>query len=203
MIIVNIPMTLDIRRIQYDCKGSGLKSSDKAVAYPVNAFLEKNLRPEDTVTCLLIVKHSIYSKSEDNIRLFREELEEINQSIGARIDYSIIDSEFEENWSVYERLMSQIVEYIKDESHITVDMTYGPKDLPIVEFSALNFAEKFLGCRIDHILYGQGFFNENQELVGGQLCDMSPLYSLNSLTNSLSCTNAGKARSLLRTLIAI
>ena len=39
--------------------------------------------------------------------------------------------------------MLKIVDEIEDNSHILCDITYGPKDLPIVLFSVLNFAEKY------------------------------------------------------------
>lgn len=202
-ILVNIPMTIHIQKTRYGKETHGLKASDREVFFPVNAFLEKLLRPEDTLKCILIMKHSLYSKSIQNLELYKSELEEINQEIGAEIDHVIIDSDFAEERSVHEKLMAQIVEQIKDGSHIIVDMTYGPKDLPIVEFTALHFAEKFLGCQVDNIIYGQGLFNENNEFVAGELCDLSPLYSLHSLTDTMSCNDPDKARKLLKNIIEI
>jgi len=202
-ILVNIPMTIQIQKTRYGMKTHGVKASDRDVAFPVNAFLEEMIRPEDTLKCVLIVKHSIYSHGAQNAQLFQSELEEINQGIGAKIEYTIIDSEFDEERSVHEKLMAEIVDRIEDGSHIIMDMTYGPKDLPIVEFSALHFAERFLGCQVDNIIYGQGFFNEDNEFVAGELCDLSPLYSLHSLTDTMSCSDPDKARKLLRTIIEI
>lgn len=54
--------------------------------------------------------------------------------------------------------MGRIIDEIDDESHIIADITYGLKDLPIIIFSALGFAERFLGCEIDAIIYGQANF---------------------------------------------
>ena len=50
--------------------------------------------------------------------------------------------------------MGSIVDELEIGARVLVDTTYGPKDLPIVIFTALNFAEKFLECQIDNIIYG-------------------------------------------------
>ena len=78
-----------------------------------------------------------------NTEFFKEELEAVNIEIGADIEYKIIDSEFEEHQTVHEQLMKDIVAQIPDNSHIYVDITYGPKDLPIVLFTTLNLQRNF------------------------------------------------------------
>ena len=98
--------------------------------------------------------------------------------------------------------MSKIVDEIEDNSHIICDTTYGPKDLPIVLFSVLNFAEKYLKCDIDNILYGQATFVDGKP-TDTKLCDMSPLYYLNSVTNTIRCDDPNKAREMLKNLLSL
>ena len=196
-VIVNIPMTINVQKVVYGINPEGVKGSARAVSFPIVSYLEANIRAADEINFVLIAQRSSHSKSEANIELLKEEVGEVNEAIGAKISYDIIYSEFLEERSVHERLMNEIVKRIEDGASLLVDMTFGSKDVPIVEFSALNFAEKFLHCQVDRIIYGQGIFNEEQKIVDAKLCDLSPLYSLNSLTNTLGVTDSARARQML------
>ena len=192
-VIVDIPMTQTISENTY--KGR--------YAFPIAAFLEGQMKPEDEIRCILLAKHSAYSRSEERIRLFQEEMKRANESCGAAITYQIIDSEFEEEKEVHEKLMAEIVKNIDNQSHILADITFGPKDVPIIVFAVLNFAEKFLDCVVDNIIYGQGFFDKENRFVGGKICELIPLYSLSSLTNTLECPDPDKARAMLNSIVAL
>ena len=132
----------------------------------------------------------------------KTELTEANANIGAAISYCEIDTDFEQTKSVHEQLMGRIVDVLSIGSHILVDITYGPKDLPIVIFSALNFAEKYLDCTVDNIVYGQASF-VNGKAVDTKICDMIPLYCLGSITNTIRCDEPEKAKSMLKALLAL
>ena len=100
------------------------------------------------------------------------------------------------------QLMGKIVDEIDNGSHIIVDITYGPKDLPIIIFTALGFAEKFLECEVDAIIYGQASFVDGH-VVNTKICDMSPLYYLSSVTNTIKCDEPEKARKALKSLLSL
>lgn len=172
-------------------------------SYPITAFLSEKMKPEDEIKCILLTKHSAFSVSNERVDLFREEMDLANEGIGAKISYHVIESQFEEDREVHEKLMAEIVRHIEDGSHILADITFGPKDVPIIVFAVLNFAEKFLGCEVDNIIYGQGFFDRNNEFVGGKICELIPLYSLSSLTNTLECQNSDKARAMLDSIVSL
>ena len=72
----------------------------------------------------------------------------------------------------------------------------------IVLFAALNFAEKFLHCEIENILYGQATFIDGNP-TNTKLCDLVPLYYLNSVANTIRCDNSQKARELLKDLLSL
>ena len=123
-------------------------------------------------------------------------------SVGANIVYKIIETDYSEEQFVHEKLMSDIIDELDENVHIQCDITYGPKDLPIVLFSALNFAEKFLHCDIDNILYGKVTFVDGKPM-DTKLCDMVPLYYLNSVTNTIRCDDSQKARKMLKDLLSL
>ena len=157
IVICNVPMREDSIKCVYKSSDLSLPTIDTPVYYPVNAFLGKTLKKDDDIKIVLVVKKDSQNQGKKNAAKYVEELLNVNK-VGAKIDYKIIETEFSEEHSVHEYLMSKIVDEIEDNSHIICDTTYGPKDLPIVLFSALNFAEKYLKCDIDNILYGQATF---------------------------------------------
>ena len=204
IVICNIPMKEKslIKESVYVSGDESLPVSSNAVRYPINAFLEKTLQSQDEVKAVLLVKKDEYSHYQENAADFVKELLKANEKIGAKIEYKIIDTDFLEKQEIHEELLSKIVDEIEDGSTILADITYGPKDLPIVIFSALNFAEKYLNCEIDHIVYGQANF-ENGVVVNTKICDMVPLYYLNSVTNTIREDDPQKARKMLKSLLSL
>lgn len=195
-------MKLNVEPSVYKNTNRKLDVSDRKVRYPVNALLEKNLAADDNVTALLLVKKANYGDSEKNTQLFIDELNTVNESIGATIEYKIIETDFEQNKTVYEKLLGKLVEEIKDGESIMADITYGPKDVPIIVFYALNFAEKFLDCVITNIVYGQADFIDNKP-VNTRVCDMLPLFAIGSVINMAFEDNSDRARELLSGMISL
>lgn len=201
-IICNIPMKENVDQVLYSSDDKSIPVADKKVRYPICAFLEKTMTAEDELKVIILVKKDSYGHYNRNTELFKEELAEANANIDASIEYTVIDTDFEEARSVHEQLMGKIVDEFSAGSHILVDTTYGPKDLPIVIFAALNFAEKFLDCTVDNIVYGQASFVDGQA-VDTKICDMIPLYCLGSITNTIHCTEPEKAKSMLKALLSL
>lgn len=202
IVICGIPMKAKVDQVIYANEDKSLPVANRPVRYPINAFLEETLKSSDELKVVLLVKKDEHSHHEKNICYFKAELDQANSKIGAAVSYSIIDTDFSQNKSVHEELLGKLVEELDIGAHILVDSTYGPKDLPVVIFTALNFAEKFLGCTIDNIIYGQASF-VNGHAVDTKLCDMIPLYYLGSITNTIHCVEPEKAKSMLKTLLSI
>ena len=202
IIFCNIPMKEKIEKNRYQSEDLSLETSERAVAYPINAFLEKTLIADDDLKIILLVKKDKFGHYKKNAEVFKAEFFEANKEIGAKYEFKIIDTDFSEERAIHEQLMSKIVDELDDGSHILADITYGPKDLPIVLFSALNFAEKFLGCDIDNIIYGQADFVDGKP-VNTQICDMVPLFYLNTVTNTIHCDTPDKARKTLKSLLSL
>lgn len=201
-IICNIPMKEVVDQSVYVSDDLSVQVSDRAVRYPINALLEKNMSSEDEIKIILLLKKDDLGYYEKNKAEFEKELEEVNAQCNAKINVKVIDTEFSQERAIHEQLMGSIVDAIDNESHIIVDITYGPKDLPIIIFTALGFAEKFLECEIDAIIYGQGNFVDGH-VVNTKICDMSPLYYLTSVTNTINCDDPEKARKTLKSLLSL
>lgn len=201
-VICNIPMKEKVDQVVYSSNDKSLPVSEKKVRYPICAFLEMTMSPDDDLKVILLVKKDNYDYYMRNIEYFKQELSEANDGIGASISYCVIGTDFTETRSVHEQLMGRIVDELDVDSHILVDITYGPKDLPVVIFSTLNFAEKFLDCTVDNIVYGQASF-VNGKAVDTKICDMIPLYCLGAITDTIHCSDSDKAKAMLKTLLSL
>ena len=201
ILICNVPMG-NKSKLVYPCRDLSLPTSDKAYTYPSLSFLEKTIESSDELKVILLAKKSEYSDWERNVEIFKEDLINANAE-NIKVDFSVIDTDFSEEQSVHEELMKKIIDEIEEKTKIIADVTYGPKDLPLIVFAALGFAEKFLGCSIDNIIYGQSDFDKDGRPQNPRICDFIPLYSLCSLTGTINCHDADKARKMLNTLLSL
>ena len=201
IVICNIPMKEKVDKVQYISDDKSLPVADREVYYPISAFLEKTLKPGDELKVILLVKKDKYTHYKKNTEIFLNELKAVNTA-GAVINHIVIDTDFVQSQAVHEQLMGKIVDELETGSHILVDTTFGPKDLPIVIFAALNFAEKFLDCTIDNIIYGQASFVKGKA-VDTKICDMIPLYCLSSISNTIHCNSPENARAMLKNLLSL
>lgn len=193
-------MKENVSKCQYVSDDLSLPVSESLVSYPINAMLEKTLNENDDITAILLIKKDENGYYKKNVSSCVEEILSVAEKAKALIEYKIIDTEFSQDQSIHDQLLLSIVNEIEPGMHIVADITYGPKDLPIVLFTALNFAEKFLDSEIENIVYGQAIFVDGKP-VNTKICDMSPLYYLNSVTNSVQCDSPENAKRMLKSLL--
>lgn len=202
IIICSIPMRDNVAGIVHSSGDMSLPVSGKPYRYPVNSFLSQTVNEGDELKVILLIKKDgnlFYKKNTDDYKL---EMEGICSSAGAKADFVLIDTAFAQERETHEQLMGRLIDEIDTGAHIIADITYGPKDIPIVIFSALNFAEKFLRCEIDNIVYGKADFKDDR-VVSSVICDMVPLYCLSSVTNTIKCDDPQRARQMLKSLLSI
>lgn len=201
IVICNIPMKENVDKSVYTSNDLSLPASSRAVRFPINAFLEETMKQDDELKFVLLTKNDEYSYARKNAEDFISEIDEINKNIGAKLEFVTIDTVFSQELSIHGELMAKIVDQIDVDSHILADITYGSKDMPIVLFSAMEFAERFLRCEIDNIIYGQANF-EKGNAVNTKICDMISLYGLNIVTGAIHCDEPEKARQMLKALLS-
>ena len=202
VLFCNIPMSINAQKCVYTSEDYSVPVSNTAVMFPVNAFFEKTLCKDDEIKAILLVKKDHNGQYKSNVTACIEELMTAAEKTEAKVEYKIIDTEFSEKQAIHDNLLMDIINEFEDDAHIIADITYGPKDLPIVLFTALNFAEKYFNCEIENIVYGQAHFvdGEPKKTI---ICDMVPLYYLNSVANSVQCESSEKAKEALKTLLSI
>ena len=167
------------------------------VRFPINGLLAKTLKKDDEVKVVRIVTEKEVSEdiSEEILKYQQEELDKINESIGAKISYEEVRETFKETSDIVQSRFRQIVGALENGCEIYADITYGPKTLTPVLFYALGFAEKFFDADIKNIVYGKAVFDKNKQPIpdATELFDVTPLYYLNSLTNVMNAPDGKTA----------
>ena len=77
---------------------------------------------------------------------------------------------------------------------IAAKISYGPKPLPMILICVLSFAEKFLNCDVKSVVYGKVSFGQDNKACSPELFDVTSLYYLNNLTNSMVAGDGKEAR---------
>ena len=206
IIITNIPLKKELHAFEY-CYEGKRSTKNREVIFPINAVLQDKLEKNDNVKVIMLAKQDVEGNSSINVEHFKSELNEINKNINAHIEYETLSTPFVETKDIYERLLRQIIGLIDNESELYADITYGPKALPIIMFTVLNFAEKYLNCDINYIAYGKVDYvddgNNRGVSVPANPClyDMRSIYYLNSITNSFNYKNSKDAIKALDSLL--
>lgn len=158
------------------------------VRLPINALLAKTLKKDEELKVVRIITEGEFSES--SAKQQQEELDKINENIGAKITYTDVRESFKETSDIVQSRFRQIVGTFENNCEIYADMTYGPKTLTPVLFYALGFAEKFFDADVKNIVYGKFRFDDNNS---AEIYDVTALYYLNSLTNVMSAPDGKTA----------
>lgn len=194
IIFCDIPMKKQLDSMVYAGSGNTNISYSEPVVFPINAMLTENLKKDDEVNVILLRTLDKDGNSDKNTSLFIKELDSINSKIGAKITYETVDSEFKETKDNHEARLKAILDKLEENSQIYADITFGPKPFPMILMCVLSFAEKFLNCDVKSVVYGKVNFDENNKATSPELYDVTSLYYLNNLTNSMVAADGKEAR---------
>ena len=180
IIFCDIPMQSELKAMNY--KENNKIYSRKSV-YAINACIAEELKFGDEVKIILLKKKDLSGISTAN------------------------ETPFEETRSIHEKLLRAMVGELEEKAEIYADITYGPKPLPIIMFSVLNFADKFFDCDIKRIVYGKVDFIKTSDgvaqAVNPVIYDVTPLYYLNSVANTIDCNSSGEAVKILDVMLSM
>lgn len=200
IIICNVAMRESIEPLVYQSDDKSLVISDHPVTYPILSCLNGLLSQGDSVKVVLLCKCDPNGNYLRNVTRFKKEFSYQCGSIVAEPEYQILNTKFDENKTETERMLWNLVGECEDGAEIICDTTYGSKTMPVILFAALSFAMKHLACKIQHVFYGQVYF-QKEIPTNPRLCDLSYLLYLNSLLYTLNCDSSDKARKILEMLL--
>lgn len=203
IIFCDIPMKKNMNAMVYAGTGNTNCNYSKPVMFAINAVLAETLKKDDEVRVVLLRTLDKASNSGKNSGLFMQELDSINSEIGAKISYETLESEFKETKDIHETRLKEILDKIEENTEIYADITYGPKPLPMILMCVISFAEKFLNCEVKSVVYGKVDFDDNDKPCNPELYDVTSLYYLNNLTNSMVVDNEKGARQNLNEFFSL
>ena len=167
------------------------------VIFPINAILAEKLNKGDSVKIILLKTVITEGASENNAKLFQQELDSINLDISANISYETIDTNFIETKQNHEKRLRAMLSKIEEDAEIYADITFGQKPLPMVLMCVLSFAEKFFNADIKKIVYGKVEFvrhdDGNKYPEAPEMYDITFLYYLNNLMVAMEASSGEQA----------
>ena len=151
---------------------------EKEVVFPISQIID-GLIEEHSETEVILVRTTSEERLTD--RFVDEAKNDILEALSKKrgdVSFKIIDAPYSSERSYLGSLYRGLCESISSDTNIYVDLTYGPKYMPLVLFCALNYAEKYLNCNIKRIVYG---LFDNKKERAGVIGDFTPLYLLNTM----------------------
>lgn len=198
IIFVDVPMQKK-NTINY-CNTGNVKSKyDKEIVYPINAWLAERVVVGDELKIVLIEtinndeEHDRQTK--ENSELYLKEIEDAVAGKNVQIEVVHLKSDFDESKENQELRFRKMIDVLETDCELLGDITFGPRLLSMLLFCVFNFGERFYNCRIKGIIYGKALhnINDSQKVSNGALYDVSTLYHLNNLTNSIQVDTAKDA----------
>ncbi len=200
IVFVDIPMkeiSIDKNRVCYAGTGNANCNYLRKVIFPINAIFAEKLKSDDSIKVVLLKTLSKENNSEKNTEIFKNELDEINTKIGAKIEYETIESDFVEDKKNNEKRLRAMLSKIEKNTEIYADITFGQKPLPMILMCVLGFSEKFFNADIKKIVYGKVDFIKHDDGIfypeNAELYDVTFLYYLNNLMAAMDAPNGEEA----------
>ena len=202
IVFVDISMKEKLEAVSYENTGNACCAYKVPVVYPINAVLSEKIKKNEEIKIVLIQTKGNSSLVEKNTKIFQTELENINANIGAKIEYSFIETNYEELKSNNENRLKLMLSQIEENSELYADLTFGPRTVPMIVLCAFSFAEKFYNSDIKKIIYGKVDWKDGKP-KNPELYDVTSLYYLNSFTYSLASNSRQKALKSLETFFSL
>lgn len=202
-VFTNLAMKKNLQKVHYEVEGNKSIEYNGKVCFPINAVLAKKLTNNDNVKVVIFAKEDKDGNVEENEKVFKDELNALNQNIGAKIEYKVIKTPFIETQDVHYDMILKGIDELTKNTTIYADITYGPKTLPFIIFYVLKFAEKYYNANIENIIYGKIDFRNDNKIEDFKIFDITPLFYLNGLLDSFDNIESDKARELLEKFLKI
>ena len=183
---------------------------DEAIYFPINALMANQLQENDQLTVIILKFNDDMNPTNEknfqsNYQIFQNEMNKINETIGAKIEYKIIETDFVETNDVFAERFLNIFNILEQDCTIYTDITFGPKTATLLIMNLLSFAENFYDADIEAIIYGKTSFiatgvQTETAAKGGKVLDVSSLYFLNNLTDAIHAQSPQDAIQVLKEL---
>jgi len=204
--IVIVPMMRpkNVEKLIYPVEGNKAIEYEKPIRCPVNGILAKTMKKGEEVKIIYIMTVGENSYSEPNKKAFIDEIEDINNEIGANLSYNAVELEFLPTNKTFNKLITDLAEIIPDKAEIYADITYGTNTEILSIFFPLRFVDEFCSANIQYIVYGKAERNKDTgKLEKQRIYDITSLYYLFKLMGTMGATDAKTAMKVLKDFFAL
>lgn len=193
IVFVTVRMKDDYEKVKWPVDGNSFIEYPEPLYFGINGVLAKNTNSDDEIYLYPIITNAGDKAGEKNAKLLADELIQILPKV-KKVVVENIECDFDEGKTKFQGLFKTLIKQLKEGAELYADITAGTKSLPLLIFSAMQFGEKFFDCSIGNVTYQKvefknGVIDENSR----QLCDVTPLYLINSFTNTIECSTGEKA----------
>jgi hypothetical protein len=205
-VIITAPMKPphQAEAIKYPMDGNKSIEYENPVRCPINGILARTLKKGERVKVIYILTTGENSLSEQNMKIYIEELEKINMGIGAVLSYETIDMAFNPTKQTYNKLITDLTGKIDENAEIYTDITFGHKPEILSLFCALRFVEEFREAVVQYIVYGKVEFNKDTgKIESPMLFDITSLYYLFKLMGTIGTADSETASKMLQDFFAL
>ncbi len=174
--------------------------------YGFSTVMANNISKDDNAKLIILELQRKTGAVKENTNNYLKDLEKINQTKGTNIqDPKIIEIPFNESKVTFQSAFFELIKELEENAEIYVDITFGAKTTSLLLLSFLQFAEKYFNCDVKMIDYVQRDFDESEHAIVGSECiyDVTSLYYLNSLMNTMNCKNGEEAVETVKKFFSI
>jgi hypothetical protein len=201
IVFATLPLKGSIEKRRYPVDGNALIESKEPIYFAINPAVACNLKADDEVKVILIETKGGENAGAENAKIFIDELNSMNK-VGAKIVAETQHTAFDPSKTNFKHLFKALIKELEEGAQIYADVTYGPKPLTYLLLSVIRFAEKFFDCDVENIVYSKVEFEGGKIKDGSEMIyDITPLYLLNSFTNTIESSTGERAIKAVESLL--
>jgi len=193
IIFATLPLKGGLEKRHYPVDGNALIESKEPIYFAVNPAVAASLKEDDEIKVILLETKGGENAGMENAKKFIDELNSLN-TVGAKISKEILPTAFDPSKTNFKFMFKTLIKELEEGVEIYADVTYGPKPLSFLLLTVIQFAEKFFDCQVGNIVYSKVEFAGGKIKDGSEMIyDITPLYLLNSFTNTIESSTGEKA----------
>lgn len=193
IVFATLPLKGGMEKRKYPVDGNALIECEEPIYYAVNSAVASSLKKDDEIKVILLETKGGENAGEENAKLFMDELNSFNK-VGAKISNKNFKTAFDPSKTNFQFMFRNLIKELEEGAEIYADVTWGPKPLAFLLLTVIQFAEKFFDCQVGNIVYSKVEFFGGKIKEGSEMIyDITPLYLLNSFTNTIESSTGEKA----------
>lgn len=159
--------------------------NDIQVYYPVSVLIESFVKSGEAISVICIMEEG-NEDIQKNYESLKKEVLSICSPKGINAEFRPVYTDNRESASSHLKLFGDLIEEIKENSEIYACCTYGTKPIPVIEMMAMNYGYRVRdNVSVKTVVYGK-VDRKNGEIVGAYLYDITSLFYMNQLVNTLA-----------------